>query len=807
MRFFFTCIFFTIYFLTTKSSFGSHVQGSELTYSCIGPNQYQVKLVVLRDCDGISMPTSFIVDYASTSCSISSSFTVTLQSFQDITDLCPSQTSLCAGGNSPYGSERYIYTGILTLPNGCGNFVLSTSTCCRNGLITNITNPSSNEFYISTTINNSTSPCNSSPVFASNSVIATCVNQAVTFQQLATDADGDVLVYSLVNCKQDASTSVTYAGGFSGTNPLTNPISINSATGDISFTATTPQVANICVRVEEYRSSVKIGEIYRDIQLYIINCSNQIPNLSGINGVPGVYSITKCQGSNFCFDINGTDANAGDNVTMQFVESIPGSTFNVTGTGNNKTARFCWTPSSSTVGTFNFSVVIRDNSCPIPGQNSRTYTINIIPNPNAPINAGVDVSICNGQSTVLTATSAATNITSYAWIPVNNLSSTTTSTTTASPTTTTDYTVTATYSDGCSSSDNVRVTIQPDPVANISVNSVNVCAGGSVQIVGNSNTTGMNFQWFDPSMVSLGTGTVSGTTSTINIVAPSTSGTYNYTMRVTNPTSGCVSQDVVSLIVGSPPALQSCTNIYVSPTGTGIGTQASPANLANAINFAACQNAVLKLAIGTYTINNPLYLSSYLTIEGGFDPANSWTKTSQPGATTINRSNLNLEGTVGAQRIVAFYGNTITNFRFQDITITTSNATNGSGTSNYGVHLTNCSNYYFIRTQILTGNAGSGANGIAGTAGNRGGNGGYGTAGDVDDQEDAGTGGGGGGGGGTTVGGNGGNASGNFASANNCTLTGGTGGAGGTTRCCRCYFDRNTKWWWWWWWCFWWRRI
>lgn len=57
---------------------------------------------------------------------------------------------------------------------------------------------------------------------------------------------------------------------------------------------------------------------------------------------------------------------------------------------------------------------------------------------------------------------------------------------------------------------------------------------------------------------------------------------------------------------------------------------------------------------------------------------------------------------------MAFYGNAKTSFRFQDITITTANA-NLSGMSTYGIHLTSCSDYDFVRTQVLPGAAASGA--------------------------------------------------------------------------------------------------
>jgi hypothetical protein len=278
----------------------------------------------------------------------------------------------------------------------------------------------------------------------------------------------------------------------------------------------------------------------------------------------------------------------------------------------------------------------------------------------------------------------------------------------------------------------------------------------------------------------------SGSTTSINVTVPSTPGTYAYTLRVTNPITGCFTDAIANLIVGSPPALPSCVNIYASTTGTAgaAGTQADPTTLASALSRAACQNAVIKLATGTYNIDNPLSLSSFVTIEGGFIQGSSWVKTSIAGATTINRTTANPEGAVNAQRLVAFYGNSVTNFRLQDLTITTDNA-NLSGMSTYGVHLNNCSNYNIVRTQILPGAAAAGASGAAGTAGAAGSNGLAGGNGSCDGgdctfggDQPGGRGGNGGAGGGGSTGGNGG-ANNNGAQDNGAAGTVGTGRNGG----------------------------
>ncbi len=206
-----------------------------------------------------------------------------------------------------------------------------------------------------------------------------------------------------------------------------------------------------------------------------------------------------------------------------------------------------------------------------------------------------------------------------------------------------------------------------------------------------------------------------------------------------------------------------CNAIYVTTTGlsTGAGTQADPQDIVTAFST-SLSGTTIKIATGTYTINNPLVLaSSGVVVEGGFQAAAAWTKTSQAGATTILRSNVNLEGTIGSQRLVAIYINGKSNFRFQDITISTS-ATTSAGASTYCVHLTSCSTYEFTRTQILPGNASAGQNGVAGVIGGVGSNGFGGLGGAIDDTGFSGPGGNGGAGNGVGAG------------------TGGTGGGSGT---------------------------
>jgi hypothetical protein len=159
----------------------------------------------------------------------------------------------------------------------------------------------------------------------------------------------------------------------------------------------------------------------------------------------------------------------------------------------------------------------------------------------------------------------------------------------------------------------------------------------------------------------------------------------------------------------------SCIPIYVSPTGvaTALGTESMPTTLETAVFRAQTMGVTIKMAIGTYTIDSALQIPSNVTLEGGFNPANNWTKTSLAGATVIHRTALNPEGIYNTnQHLTALEMNACVHVRLQDLTITT--ADGGLGISTYGVFINNASDYHITRVQVLPGNAGSGVEGIQG---------------------------------------------------------------------------------------------
>jgi len=398
------------------------------------------------------------------------------------------------------------------------------------------------------------------------------------------------------------------------------------------------------------------------------------------------------------------------------------------------------------------------------GQN---FTFNDIPNTSFCPNSQVDF---NGQA-------GPSPISNWTWDFGDGSPLATTQNASHSYTTPGTYTVTLTGdivtscgTQSVSLIQTVNIINTPFPTV-VTPSPVNMCPGDAVQLDVSSTLAGVTHLWSD------------GAVTTSTNVSP----TADSLFTVVSTWFGCTVEDSVIVEVNAPGLLPACNVVYVTTAGGGNGTQANPTDLLSALTMSNCNGATIKMAIGTYNFNNPIStISSFTTIEGGFDDANGWLKSSAPGATTINRTISNLEGPNTAERLTAITGNGIHDFRLQDLTITTDNApmgTNGFGVSTYGIYLTAAYNYDIVRCQVLVGNASAGATGPSGANGINGTNGANGFAGDNDGQSVGGGGGNGGKGGGALNGGGGGsgnsvNPSNGLAGGAPAGLNGGGGGGG-----------------------------
>lgn len=242
--------------------------------------------------------------------------------------------------------------------------------------------------------------------------------------------------------------------------------------------------------------------------------------------------------------------------------------------------------SASPSATTTYTVTGTSGSC------SATGTVTVTVTPLA-LTVSPNTSICNGGSTVLTASGA----TNYTWSPATGLSATTGSSVTANPSTTTTYTVSGT-SGSCTSSLPVTVTVTP-VVVTVSPNT-SICNGSSTVLTAGGAT---NYSWSP----STGLSSATGSTVTAN---PSVTTTYTVT-----GTSGTCSNTATTTVTVNPVPTVTANNNGPLCEGTIIQLQANSLSGATYSwsgpnNFNAstqnCSVPATVAASGTYTVTTSL---------------------------------------------------------------------------------------------------------------------------------------------------------------------------------------------------------
>ena len=296
--------------------------------------------------------------------------------------------------------------------------------------------------------------------------------------------------------------------------------------------------------------------------------------------VSSTLSLTPCETYHFKLAI----ADAGDGIydSGVFIDFLTCTTpFSVSATstptgcsGNTGTATatvsggvtpftYTWSPApGGGQGTANatglaagtYTVTVDDNYTCIPAC-STTVTVGSAATPPT-VSVTPSTTICNGNSTTLTASGA----TSYAWSPATGLSATTGASVTANPSSTTTYTVTGT--DACGNGTaTTTVTVNPVPALTATPASQTICSGQSTSISLSSTTPGTTFSWTVSQSGATGASNGSGSSIAQALTATGASaGTVTYT--VTPTANGCT---------GTP---QNIT-ITVNPTPTITATPAS----------------------------------------------------------------------------------------------------------------------------------------------------------------------------------------------------------------------------------------
>lgn len=195
---------------------------------------------------------------------------------------------------------------------------------------------------------------------------------------------------------------------------------------------------------------------------------------------------------------------------------------------------------ATTTASGNYILIATINNCS--SRDTVSVIVNTMP---APVTAGSNSPVCQGNTLSLTASTTTAGL-SYSWTgPGSYVSSVQNPAITTAPTSASgDYIMTATNG-GCTIKDTVTVLVKPIPANVTTVTNSPICAGNVLSITANSTTTGVLYAWTGPnSFTSLIASNV------ILNAQPAASGDYIVTVTL----NGCSVKDTATVIVSPIPS-------------------------------------------------------------------------------------------------------------------------------------------------------------------------------------------------------------------------------------------------------------
>jgi hypothetical protein len=386
----------SFFLLGTENANASHLRGGQISYECLGNNQYRVNLALYRDCGGVNLSTQQFLNISSASCGLSlPTLTLSLDTLYEVSH-CSLGNSNCNGGNIP-GVKLHVYSEIVTLPQSCTDWVLSWSSCCRNPDVTNLV-ASTASFYLEAGINSTF--CNDSPIFTTERVNYFCAGHCYEHNTGAYDPEGDSLLYALTCPMQGVGNCISNIAGLSPTQPLfTSSFNFDSNTGQMSFCPAVGQAQGIATVVTVYQilNGDTIGYVQRDVQLTILNSVNCTAPVTTTNPAVvvggGVFDTLNqtfeiCAGETLTFETIVHDPEGAivglnlfnTNLDLVFGLGSWSVVFDTTSPYQPDSARALVQINTTAqhIGMNVFTLGFTDNTCPIRGLNTRGYRLNVI---------------------------------------------------------------------------------------------------------------------------------------------------------------------------------------------------------------------------------------------------------------------------------------------------------------------------------------------------------------------------------------------------------------------------------------------
>ena len=264
----------------------SHIAGGELTYRCLGGNEYEVTYNFYRDClDGADFPSVMRL-YAYEGNAPATASLLTPDDSAPDTIVTGDFSDLCFVPSPPFCFTRLSYSDTLTvIPSGKPLHLL-VSDCCRNAPVNNVVSAGSTVFTATITVAAQVG-CNQSVLPLSWPPTVVDVGNSFSLDFSLPDPDGDSLSYRLCTPYRLGDNQldtlnflanlnpVNYSQGYNINNLLNgaagngDDLTIDPATGEVSGIGLFQGFYLIGICVAEYRDGELINETRREIQLIV----------------------------------------------------------------------------------------------------------------------------------------------------------------------------------------------------------------------------------------------------------------------------------------------------------------------------------------------------------------------------------------------------------------------------------------------------------------------------------------------------------------------------------------------------------
>ncbi|MFT2011236.1 gliding motility-associated C-terminal domain-containing protein [Pontibacter sp. 13R65] len=318
-----------------------------------------------------------------------------------------------------YHEDIILDPSLFTHPGG---YYVVWERCCRNSTINNIIGPESaaQTFYMEfpPVVRDRAIFRNSSPVLFPPLSDYACKDDLFYFDFGGTDPDGDSLVYDMVTPLNGYSSpfnpmpapsrapysTISWQAGYNTANQIlgTPAMNIDAQTGRLVVRPNRTGLFVFGIRCQEYRNGVRIGEIRRDFQLLVLNCSrNEPPKIMATErGTKKYYNngevLEISPTGQRCIDIYFTDPDP--EAAIQFFTrpvnftdnsfTVEGKTTGVVNSGGGEdtlTATLCFPLCYDTGGkVYELDFIVKDDGCSLPKLDTLRLKFRVDPLPNSP---------------------------------------------------------------------------------------------------------------------------------------------------------------------------------------------------------------------------------------------------------------------------------------------------------------------------------------------------------------------------------------------------------------------------------------